>query len=130
GSRAGLAAGGVGDYYLDALELLQVGVAGRGHRAAERAHQVHRAVGHGGRAVQDLLQGADGADLDARAAGQFGVVGLAPPVVAVAGPLDGPGQRRADHHRVGPDGQRLGDVAAAGHRAVGDHVYVAAAGLV
>src|SRR5271155_5922881 len=76
-----LAAGGIGDDYLDALDLLEAGVAGRGHRPAQRAHQVHRAVGNGRRAVQDLLQGADGADPDAGAAGEFGVVGLAPPVV-------------------------------------------------
>ena len=47
------------DDNLDPLELLQVGVPGGRHRAAERSHQVHRAVGHGGRAVQDLLHGAD-----------------------------------------------------------------------
>ena len=37
--------------------------------------------------------------------------------------------RRADHHRVGAAGDRLGDVAAGAHAAVGDHVAVAA-GLV
>ena len=69
-------------------------------------------------------------DPDPGAAGQLGVVGLAAPVVAPARRLGGPGQRRAHHDRVGADGQRLGDVAAAGHRPVGDHVHVAAAGLV
>ena len=52
-----------------------------------------------------------------------------PPVVAAAGRLVRAGHRRADHHGVGATGDRLGDVAAGAHAAVGDHVAVAA-GLV
>ena len=39
-------------------------------------------------------------------------------------------ERRADHHRVGAAGDRLGQVAGAADAAVGDDVHVAAAGLV
>ena len=39
----------------------------RGHRLAERADEVLRAVGHGRRAEQDLLERAHGPDLDPRA---------------------------------------------------------------
>jgi len=46
------------------------------------------------------------------------------PVVAATGRLLGLGQRRADHHRVGPAGDGLGDVAAGAHAAVGDDVAV------
>src|SRR4051794_19035340 len=53
---------------LDALELLEIGVARGRHRAAQRAHQVHSAVGLGRRTEQDLLERGDSADLDARAA--------------------------------------------------------------
>ncbi len=80
--------------------------------------------------MEDRLEVADGADLDALAARELLVVGLAAPVVAAAGRLGGAGQRGADHDGVGAAGQGLGDVAAAGHAAVGDDVHVTAAGLV
>ena len=70
------------------------------------------------------------ADLDPLAAGQQAVVRLGAPVVAAAGRLGGPGERRAEHHGVGAAGDGLDDVAAAAHAAVGDDVDVAAAGLV
>ena len=73
---------------------------------------------------------ADRAELDALAARQVGVVRLAAPVEAAARGVGGPGERRADHHRVGAAGDGLGDVAGAADRAVGDDVDVAAAGLV
>src|SRR6185369_7689622 len=73
-----------GDHDLDPLEFLQVRVAGGGHGAAQRAHQVHRPVGHGRRPVQDLLDAADRADRDPRAARQVPVVRFAAPVVAPA----------------------------------------------
>ena len=41
---------------LDALELLELGVAGRRHRPTQRADQVHRAVGDAARAEEDLLE--------------------------------------------------------------------------
>ena len=46
------------------------------------------------------------------------------------GRVGGAGERRADHHRVGAAGDRLGDVAGLADRAVRDDVHVAAAGLV
>jgi hypothetical protein len=47
-------------------------------------------------------------------------------VVAAAGRLVGARQRRADHHGVGAAGDRLGDVAARAHAAVGDDLGVLA----
>src|SRR4249919_1167229 len=54
-----------GDDDLDALELLELGVTGGRHRAAEGADQVHRPVGDAGGTEEDLLERADRADLDA-----------------------------------------------------------------
>ena len=51
------------------------------------------------------------------------------PVVAAARRLVRAGERRADHHRVGTAGDRLGDVAAGAHPAVRDDLHVDA-GLV
>ena len=48
------------------------------------------------------------------------------PVKAPSGRFVGAGQRRADHDRVGAQGDRLGDVAAVAHPAVGDHLAVLA----
>ena len=58
----------------------------------------------------------------ARAARERRVERRHAPVVAVAGRLVGARERRADHHRVGAAGDRLGDVAAVAHAAVGDHL--------
>src|SRR5687768_12183845 len=69
---------------LDALELLELGVARGGHRAAEGADEVHGAVGDAGGAEHDLLERPDGLEADALAAGELGVRGLAPPVEAAA----------------------------------------------
>ena len=60
----------VDDDDLDPLELLELRVAGGGHGALEGADQVHGAVGDAGGAEQDLLEGADGLELDPLAAGQ------------------------------------------------------------
>ncbi len=73
---------------------------------------------------------ADRADLEPGAARQVGVVRLAAPVIAVARRLRRPGERRPDHDSVGAERQRLGDVAAAGHAAIGDDVHVPSAGFV
>ena len=70
---------------LHPLELLDLGVAGGRHRLAQRADQVHGAVGGGGRAEQDLLQGADGVELRPLAPRQTGVPGLRAPVEARPG---------------------------------------------
>src|SRR5690606_11457039 len=101
-----------------------------GHRAAQRPDQVHRPVRDVGRAVQDLLHRPDRPEFDAGAAGDVAVVGLAAPVVAASRRLGGAGEGGADHDGVGAAGERLGDVAAVDHAAVGDHVDVASAGLV
>ena len=69
------------------------------------------------------------ARVHARAARQRGVERRHAPVVAAAGRLVRAGERRADHHRVGAARDRLGDVAAGAHAAVGDDVHVHA-GLV
>ena len=63
-------------------------------------------------AEQDLLEGADRPELDPLAARQVGVVRLGAPVEAAARGVGGARERRADHHRVGAAGDRLGDVAA------------------
>src|SRR6478735_4803265 len=115
---------------LHPLELLELGVAGGGHRPAQCTDQVHGAVGDPRGPEQDLLERADGLELDALAARQLGVVRLGTPVEAPAGCVGGAGERRADHHRVRTAGDRLGDVTGAADRPVGDDVDVAAAGLV
>jgi len=43
---------------------------------------------------------------------------------SVRGRLNGAGERRADHDRVGAAGDGLGDVAALAHAAISDDVYV------
>ena len=63
---------------------------------------------------------------DAGAARQRGVERRHAPVVAAPGSLLAAGERRADHHGVGAAGDRLRDVAAGPHAAVGDHVAVLA----
>ena len=79
---------------------------------------------------EDLLETGHRAHLDPLAAGQLGVVRLRAPVEAAAGGVGGAGERGAEHHGVRAAGDRLDDVAAGAHAAVGDDVHVAAAGLV
>ena len=62
----------------------------------------------------------------AGAARERRVEGRHAPVGAVAGRLVGARERGADHHRVGPAGERLRDVAPVAHPAVGDHAAVLA----
>src|SRR5215211_5874162 len=112
------------DHHLGAVELRDVLVAGRGHRGAERAHQVERAVIVLGGAEQDLLERAVLLGRDAGASRQRRMEGRHPPVRAAARSLLGAGERRADHDRVRSDGDRLGDIAASPHAAVRDHVAV------
>ena len=101
-------------------------VAAGGHRGAQAAHQVEGAVVLVRRAEQDLLERAVLGRLHARAARKRRMEGRHPPVVAVPGRLVGAGERRADHHGVGAAGERLRDVAAVAHAAVGDHLHVLA----
>src|SRR5699024_6623236 len=119
-----------GDDDLDPLELLEVGVAGRGHRPTQGADEVDGAVGRVAGAVEDLLEGADRAHAHALAARQLRVVGLRAPVPAAPGRLLGTGEGGAEHDGVGPARDGLDEVAGAAHPAVGDDVDVAAARLV
>ena len=109
------------DHQLRAVELGDVLVAARRHRGAQAAHQVERAVVLARGTADDLLERAVLRRLDAGAARERRVEGRHAPVEAVAGRLVGAGQRRADHHRVRAAGDRLRDVAARAHAAVGDH---------
>ena len=114
------------DHHLRAVEGGDVLVAAGGHRGAQAAHQVERAVVLVGGAEQDLLERAVLGGLDARAARERRVEGGHAPVEAAARRLVGARERRADHHRVGAAGERLRDVAAVAHAAVGDHLHVLA----
>ena len=62
----------------------------------------------------------------ARAARQRRVERRHAPVEAAAGRLVGARERRADHHGVRAERDRLGDVPAVAHPAVGDHLAVLA----
>ena len=114
------------DHQLGAVELREVLVAAGRHRGAQRAHEVERAVVLVGGADEDLLERAVLDRLHARAARERRVERRHAPVEAAAGRLVGAGQRRADHHGVGAAGDRLGDVAAGAHAAVGDDLDVLA----
>src|SRR5688572_23156421 len=97
------------------VERGDVLVSAGGHRGAERAHQVERAVVLVRRAEQDLLERAvlDGGD--AGAARQRGMERRHPPVVAATRGLLAASERRADHHGVGATGDGLGDVSPGPH---------------
>src|SRR5207237_3552042 len=117
---------GRGDDDLRLLELLDRGVATGGHRELEGTEEVHRAVVDLGRAEQDLPEGPRGARGHPDPPRERGVEARHAPVVATAGRLDCTGERGADHDRIGPAGNGLGDVAAGAHPAVGDDLHVAA----
>src|SRR4051794_17556225 len=114
------------DHHLGAVELGDVGVAGGRHRGTKGAHQVEGAVVLLSGAEEDLLERAVLVRCDAGAARQGRMESRHAPVVAATGGLLGTSQGRADHHGVRSDGDRLGDVAAGPHAAVGDHVAVVA----
>src|SRR3989440_2653716 len=114
---------------LGLLELFDRLVAGGGHRRAQGAEEVESAVVLVGRTDEDLVECAPLAGMYASPAGQVGMERRHPPVEPAARRLVRAGKRRAEHHRVGPAGDRLGDVATGPHAAVGDHVHVDA-GLV
>jgi len=113
-------------HQLGAVELRDVAVAAGGHRSAQAAHQVERAVVLAGRTGDDLLEGAVLLGRHSGATRQGRVERRHPPVVATAGRLISACQRRAEHYGVGAAGDRLGDVAAIAHPAVGDHLHVVA----
>src|SRR4029077_17710939 len=104
------------DNDLDPLELLELGVAGGGHRPPQGADEVHGAVGHPRGAEQDLLERPDALHLDPLASWQLGVDRLTAPVEALTGSVDRACQRRTYHPRVGPAGHGLGHVAATADR--------------
>src|SRR5918995_3227294 len=118
-----------GHHDLGLLKLLDRFVAGSGHRCAQGAEQVQRAVVLVGGADEDLVERAPLADVDARPARQVGMERRHPPGEPTPRRLVRAGERGAEHHRVGAARDRLGDVAAGAHAAVGDHVHVDA-GLV
>ena len=118
------------DDQLGLLQLADAARADRAHAGPDRADQVERAVLGEGRAEQDLLERSGDAHPDARAARQVGVRRRHAPVVAAARRLVGAREGRADHDRVGARGERLADVAARRHAAVGDDRHVAAGPLV
>src|SRR5436190_1902357 len=103
------------DHQLGPVELRDVLVAAGRHRRAQAAHEVERAVVLVRGAGDDLLERAVLRRLDAGAARQRRVERGHAPVVAVAGGLVCARERRADHHRVGPAGDGLRDVAARAH---------------
>ena len=116
---------------LDPLELLELGVAGGGHRrgAARRSgSSCRRRPGTGRTGSPRACRPCSNSTRSPR--GSCGWCASAPQWKPRPGRVGGAGERRADHHRVGAAGDRLGDVAGPADRAVGDHVHVAAAGLV
>src|SRR6478609_3132205 len=70
---------------LDPLELLDLGVAGGRHRAAQRADEVHGAVRHPRGPEEDLLERPDRLELHPLAAREVVVVRFGAPVEASAG---------------------------------------------
>src|SRR5256884_179814 len=123
----GLERGGHHDLRL--LELLHRLVAARRHGRAQGAEQVQAAVVLVGRAEEDLLERAPDLGPHPGPSGQGGVEGGHAPVVAPTRGLVRRGQRGADHDRVGPAGDGLGDVASLAHAPVRDDLHVHA-GLV
>ena len=78
-----------------------------------------------GRAEEDPLQRADRPDLDPGPARQGRRRRGHPPVRAPAGRLGGASERRPEHQDIGAGRDRLGELAAAAHPAVGDHRDIA-----
>src|SRR5918992_1151263 len=109
-----------GDHQLGPVELRDVLIAAGGHRGPQRAHEVERAVVLARGAGDDLLEAAVLGRAHARAARERRMECGHAPVEAVTGSLVRARERRADHHGVGPAGERLRDVAPVAHAAVGD----------
>src|SRR5262244_3252328 len=85
------------DDQLRLLQLLDVLRSHRAHAGADGAHEVQRAVLGEGGAEEDLLEGAEYPDADARPARQVRVRGGHAPVVATPGRLLGAREGGADH---------------------------------
>src|SRR3954454_19225346 len=114
------------DHDLRAVERGDVLVAARGHRRAERPHQVEGPVVLVRGTEQDLLERPVLRRLHARAARERRVERGHAPVEPAARRLVGPSQGGADHHGVATAGEGLRDVAAVAHAAIGDDVDVLA----
>ena len=96
-----------------------------GHRGAQRTEEVHPAVVLVRRAEQDLAAASPRTPVRTRAPrGSVGWNVAMPQWKPRAGASTAEDERRAEHDRVGAAGDRLGDVAALAHAAVGDHVHV------
>ncbi len=104
GELPGLALGGDrrGDDHGHVVHLPNRARAERRHRLAQRAGEVLRPVRRLGRAEQDLLEGQPLADADPRSARQGRRRCRHAPVEAPARCLEGRGEWRAEHHRIGP----------------------------
>src|SRR5438270_5656582 len=111
-------------HHLGAVELGEILVTAGGHRGAQAAEQVEGPVVLPRRTDEDLLEGAVLGGRHARPAREARVERRHAPVEAPAGRLIRTCERRADHHGVGSQRNRLGDVPAVAHAAVGDHLAV------
>src|SRR5260221_4334621 len=109
-----------GDDDLGFLEFLDVHRADIAHAGGDRADEVLGAVIDRGRAEEDLFERAGDADMNAGAAREVGVRRGHAPMIAAAGRFLGAGEGGADHDGIGTAGERLADVAALGHAAIGD----------
>src|SRR4051794_13030931 len=127
----GKSTGSAPDDEVDALELLEVAVAGLRHRPAQRTEEVGPAVRRLRRTEQDLLQRPGGRHGGrGPAARQPRVRGDRVPPHAAGRYLAGDPQRLAELDGVRAARQRPGDGTARLDPAVGDDVHVPAAGLV
>src|SRR5215510_10395585 len=117
----------------DQLRLLQLADRLRSHRAhagADRPDEIQRAVFREGGPEENLLERARDPDANPGAPRQIRVRRRHAPVVTAPRCLDGARERRADHDGVGARRERLTDVAARCHAAIGDHRNVSARLLV
>src|SRR5262245_33793286 len=113
-----------GHHDLGLLVLLDRLVAGGRHRRAQGAEEVEGAVVLVGGADEDLVERAALPGVHAGATRQVGVERRHAPVEPAARRLVRAGERGAEHHRVRAARDRLGDVTAGTHAAVGDDVHV------
>src|SRR6266849_4734384 len=118
------------DDQLGLLQLADVHGTHRPHAGADGAHEVEGAVLGEGGPEQDLLERPRDAHPDARAARQVRVRRGHAPVITAARGFLGARKGGADHDRVRAGGQRLADVPARRHAAVGDDRHVATGLLV
>ena len=121
---------GGGYYHFGSVEFPEGFGAYAAHAGFQGAYEVFGTVGAAGGAEEEAVQGGVLADVDADAAGEFGVGGGHAPVEAAAGGFGGAGEGGADHDGVGAGDEGLAEVAAGANAAVGDDRDVAAGALV